>query len=55
MSLVACHSSQIYYLNNLTLIGAMEHCNRSIEECIKKIMVSQEDGEPMLPSVLFAL
>ena len=26
-----------------------------MEDCIKKIMVSQEDWEPMLPSVLFAL
>ena len=33
----------------------VEHCNRSIEECIKKFMVSQQDWEPMLPSVLFAL
>ena len=27
----------------------------TVEDCIKKIMVSQEDWEPMLPSVLFAL
>ena len=33
----------------------VEHCNQSIKECIKKIMVSQEDWELMLPSVLFAL
>ena len=30
-------------------------CNQIIEECIKKIMVSQEDWELMLPSMLFAL
>ena len=33
----------------------MERCNHTIEECTKKIMMSQEDWEPMLPSVLFAL
>ena len=33
----------------------MERSNRTIEDCVKKIMVSQEDWEPMLPSVLFAL
>ena len=33
----------------------VEHCNPTIEEYIKKIMVSQEDWEPMLPSVQFAL
>ena len=48
-------SSQIYNLNNFTVIGMVEHSNQSIKECIKKIMVSQEDWEPMLPSMLFAL
>ena len=33
----------------------VEHCNRTINDCIRKIMVSQEDWEPLLPSVLFAL
>ena len=33
----------------------MERSNRTIEDCVKKIMVSQEDWELVLPSVLFAL
>ena len=33
----------------------VEQSNRTVEDCIKKLMVSQEDWEPMLPSVLFAL
>ena len=38
-----------------SLTGLVERSNRTMEDCIKKIMVSQEDWEPMLPSVLFAL
>ena len=38
-----------------SLTGLVEQSNRTMEDCIKKIMVSQEDWEPMLPSVFFAL
>ena len=44
----------LYYLF-FNVIGLVERSNRTIEDCVKKIMVSQEDWEPMLPSVLFAL
>ena len=55
VSTLAFLSSQMYNLNNVTVIGMVERCNQSIEECIKKIMVSQEDWKSMLPCVLFAL
>ena len=38
-----------------SLTGLAKRSNRTVEDCIKKIMVSQEDWEPMLPSFLFAL
>ena len=37
------------------LTGLVERSNRTVEDCIKKIIVSQEDWGPMLSSVLFAL
>ena len=40
---------------NTFLTGLVERSNRTVEDCIKMIMVSQQDWEPMLPSVLFAL
>ena len=36
-------------------LGMVEHCNRSIEDVIKKTMITQQDWAPMLLSVLFAI
>ena len=39
----------------LFFIGLVERSNRTVEDCIKKIVVSREDSESVLLSVLFAL
>ena len=39
----------------LHISGLIKRSNWTIEECIKKQMMHQEDWEPMLPSVLFVI
>ena len=42
-------------MNSVCILGLVEHCNRSIEDIMKKSMINQEDWVDLLSSVLFAI